>query len=217
MPAARQLSQDGEQAARLTLVEGGIRLIEDEHARSFDEQPAQLHQLALADAQCPDRDVRVRVQADPFQDGRRATAHGRHVDESEAGGLPVREQVGQQGAIREQAQFLVDDAHASGACIGRRGHLRELTRDADFARVGPDGPGQDLHQGGLAGSVLADDGVHGAGRHGEIHTRKGLDPAVGLAQTGDRDGGCHRGQRSGLHRTTWTRSRWAPPWSSSSR
>ena len=102
-------------------------------------------------------------------------------------GWSVGEEVGEDGALGEEAQLLVDDADAPAPGVGRGREADRLAGDADLAGVRLDGPGEDLHQRGLAGAVLADDGVDVAGLDGEIHADEGVDAAVGLAQTGDGD------------------------------
>ena len=129
----------------------------------------------------------------------RATAHLGPVHETEPGRLPIGEQVGQDRPLRKEAELLVDDPDPEPAGIRRRTQLDRLAGDADLALVRMDRAGEDLHQGGLPGTVLADDGVHGAGLDGEIHAHEGLDPAVRLAQIGDGDRGSRRRHRSTGH------------------
>ena len=73
------------------------------------------------------------------------------------------------GALGQQVELLVDDADAGPLGVARaaeRPRLRRRTR-----RVPSSGrvhAGDDLHQGGLAGAVLTDDGVHLARPHVEV-------------------------------------------------
>ena len=219
MPSADSSRRTANSRLRLALVERGVGLVEDEHARPFDEHPAQLDQLALGDAKVADGGVRVDGESQARQRRCRATAHLGPVHETEPGRLPIGEQVGQDRPLRKEAQLLVDDADPEPAGIRRRTELDRLAGDADLAVVRVDRAGEDLHQGGLPGTVLADDGVHGAGLDGEVHAHEGLDPAVRLAQIGDGD------RRESTPVTDplvigrgllATRSRWARRWSASS-
>ena len=65
--------------------------------------------------------------------------------------------------------------------------MDRLPGDANLAGIRVDGTGEDLHECGLAGPVLANDGVDVTNLDGEVHAGQGVDPAVGLAQIGDGD------------------------------
>ena len=58
------------------------------------------------------------------------------------------------------------------------------------AAVGPEQRGEDLHDGGLAGPVGAEQGEDAARRHVEVDAAKHLEVAVRLRQSGDPDGWC---------------------------
>ena len=58
----------------------------------------------------------------------------------------------------------------------------------ELAAVGVDEGGQDLDDGGLAGAVRAEEGEDRALGHGQVDAVEHDLVAVGLAQSGDRDG-----------------------------
>src|SRR5207249_4144555 len=91
-------------------------------------------------------------------------------------------------AVGEERELLVDDADAVLGGLPRGVDGRLLAVELDRARVGPDGSGEDLHQGRLAGAVLADDGVDRAAAGLEAHVQERLDAAVPFREAADRDG-----------------------------
>ena len=60
-----------------------------------------------------------------------------------------------------------------------------LAVERDFAGVGPVDAGEDLHQRGFAGPVLADQGQHLAGADGQRHAVEGLNAGEVLADVAD--------------------------------
>ena len=84
----------------------------------------QLDELALAEAEVADERVGVGGEADAREDaGARASRISCAVDEAEAGRLSIREEVGQDRPLREEAELLVDDADTERAGICRRAEL----------------------------------------------------------------------------------------------
>ena len=61
--------------------------------------------------------------------------------------------------------------------------------DPGLAAVGPDQGGEDADHGGLAGAVGSEQGIHGAGGHGEVEAAQDLVVAVRLGDPDDLDGG----------------------------
>ena len=68
--------------------------------------------------------------------------------------------------------MLVDHADAGGDGVGRRPGAQRLAVEQDLALVGPVQPEEDVHQRGLAGAVLAEQGVDLSGLDGEVHVRR---------------------------------------------
>ncbi len=111
--------------------------------------------------------------------------------------LLVGEQVGEDGSIGEEAQLLVDDADAVPTGIVWRGEPDELTPDVDLTLVRHDRAGHDLHERGLAGTVLADDGMDGPDLDREVHVDERPDAPVRMGQSGDGDRAGHDRRRCG--------------------
>ena len=106
-------------------------------------------------------------------------------------------QVGPDIQVRDEGRFLVDGHDAATAGIGGRMGRALLAADGDPARVGLDGPGQDLDERALAGAVRAHERMDLAGTDGQGRRLERDDRAVGLGDTGGleqkvRADGCHR-------------------------
>ena len=98
------------------------------------------------------------------------------VDHAALGGLVAEEDVLHDGQLGDQREFLVDD-HDAGVLAGPDVlELLDLVLVHDVAGVGAEGvdPGEDLHQGGLAGAVFTADGVDLAGLHPQVHLGQGF-------------------------------------------
>ena len=184
---ACQLAQDGEQSLCLAVIERRVRLVENQHLGVLQQHPGELDQLSLGDRYGADRHVEFDVESQPGEHRAGESLHFPGRDESEAGRLSVDEQVGEQRAIGEDAEFLVDDPDAVVARRPRRRQLDRLTVDRDRAGVRADRPGEGLHQRRLAGPVLTDDRMDRSRGDVEVHRLDGDDAPVGLAQPVDLD------------------------------
>nr|BFF14286.1 hypothetical protein GCM10025699_55890 [Microbacterium flavescens] len=162
-----------EQRGRLGRHQHRGGLVEDDDARLAVQDLEDLDALPVADPEVGHERVDVDLEAVLGREGRDPLAGGRRVEAPRGPRLvrqhdvlPHAEGVGEQ-------EVLVHDADAG--LLGLTGRP-ELVRDAvdlDRALVGALLAGQHLHQGGLAGAVLADDRVDGAGAHDDV------DPVVG--------------------------------------
>ena len=95
------------------------------------------------------------------------------------------------GQILEDRRLLVHGDDAQPVCGLRVGDPPRRALDRDLALVGLDDPGQDLDERRLAGAVLADERVDGAGTDREAHLGDCLDAAVAprdAAQLHERSG-----------------------------
>ena len=95
------------------------------------------------------------------------------------------------GQILEDRRLLVHRDDAQPVCGLRVGDPPRRALDRDLALVGLDDPGQDLDERRLAGAVLADERVNGAGTDREAHLGDCLDAAVAArdaAQLHERSG-----------------------------
>jgi hypothetical protein len=158
-----------------------VHLLRGEHAGRFveDEQPAAAHQdledldaLPLADREVPHQRVRVHRQAVPA--GGRGDVPGQAPPvEARPAQRQRQPDVLGHGERRHQPHVLEDHADAGRAGRRRRGEWSGYAVDPEFAGVGLVDAVDELHQGALAGTVLAEHRVHLAGGHLEV------DPVVG--------------------------------------
>ena len=81
------------------------------------------------------------------------------VDPAPLADLPAGEDVLRHGQLGEQLRFLVDGGDAERDRVGRGGDGHRPALEGDAAGVGGLRAGDDLDQRGLAGAVLADQGV----------------------------------------------------------
>jgi len=93
---------------------------------------------------------------------------GAEVEPAEAAGLGAEHDVLQHGEVVGEHEVLVHHADAGGDRVRRRAEGGRPAVDLDGALVRLLHAVEDLHQGGLAGAVLTDDRVHGAGLDGDV-------------------------------------------------
>jgi hypothetical protein len=100
---------------------------------------------------------------------------------------------------RQQAQLLVDGADASGDRVARAAQVHRLAVEHQRPVVRGGVPGQQAHQRGLPGAVLAEQDVHSARSQLEVDPVEGPYAGEGLGQPPtreDRLGGVHGRQQS---------------------
>ena len=116
-------------------------------------------QLLLTDGQVAQHRVGRQVEAQLIQDRLGSARHLPLAEQSEAGGLVPKEDVGRHRQVRTQHDFLVDgvDAEHQGVLGAGELDLPALPQDG-AGGLGID-PRQQLDQRRFAGPVLADDGV----------------------------------------------------------
>ena len=123
-------------------------------------------------------------------------AHRPAVDPAEAAdGLAAHEDVLGDRQVGEERGLLVDDGDARLLRLGGRREVDVLAVEAELARVAAVEPGDDLHERGLAGAVLADEGVDRAGIEAQAAGAQGDDGAERLDDPGQlehRGCGCRR-------------------------
>ena len=185
--AAIELPQDIEKPLRFALVERGVRLIEDQETRLFQQHARQFDKLLLADAEAADRQMDVEMQAEPIQEISAAFLHGADRDEAPTQWLPVDEQVRQHRPLREETQFLVDDADA---VLARHDRRTDHGRDAvEFylAGVRANHARERFHERRFARAVFAHDSMNVTAADGEVHVVDSDDPSVALAEAANSD------------------------------
>ena len=155
------------------------RLVEDQHARFADQAAQDLDDLALGDFQC--RRLRVEVEGDgEFGDQLLdpLAQRARRRAQAEADVLQHR-------LVAEDVRFLRHQIEAELLRQRRRGMGELLAVDLDRAGIGRHEAGHDLHQGGLAGAVAAEQRMHLALLQGERNPLQDRNGTVGFPYAGE--------------------------------
>ena len=160
------------------VVEGRGRLVEDQQLHALRQRLRDLDQLLLADADVLDLGGRVLLQADAREQLLRLLVGLVPVDEADrALDLVVEEDVLGDRQVRAERQLLVDDDDALRLAVAQVVEVHGLVLEDDLALVGAGrvDAGEHLHEGGLAGAVLAADRVDLAALDLERDVLQGLD------------------------------------------
>jgi len=183
-----EVVQHAEQRGRLELGERGRGLVEDQHLAVERERLGDLHQLLARDAEFVDARGRVDVLAEPAQHLGGARVEAAVVHEGAAARVDLgHEDVLGDGGVAAQRDLLVHQADAQPHGMGRAvdAHIQAVERDR--ALVGLVDAVDDVHQRGLAGAVLAAQGVDLAGTQREVHARERARSAEALADAAQRE------------------------------
>jgi hypothetical protein len=171
-------------------------LVQNEDVRPPVEGFDDFHPLLLPGGELPDAGIGVHVQAVPASELLQPLPGGPFREE-EVAGQPqhhvLRHRVG-----RDQPELLVDHSDAQADGVPGRADVGALALDEDFAFVGVVDAVEDVHQGGLAGTVLAQQGVDFPGAHGQVHVVVGQDAGEAL----DDAAHLHRRNRCVGHKTS---------------
>ena len=170
-----------EQHPALLRGEHGGRLVEDEHAGLADQRLGDFDHLPVSHREVAHGGCRVDRGLEFEQQRPRPRPHRPGGEERAAADLAAQEDVGLHAELFGQVELLVDQHDPAGfrRLAGGERDRRACKRQA--ARGGSLVAGQDLHQGGLAGAVLADQGVHLAGAQVDREVEQHLDCAEALA------------------------------------
>ncbi len=158
-----EVAQDREETKRLFAGQGRGGLVEDEHARTLQQDPRDLHHLLLGHAELPRPRADGNVSAQGVEDFSRAPLHLPEVQD-EAARLAPEEHVGRGRELGHESQLLVDHGHTPAARGRGVAEGQRLAAQQDDPRVGHDRAGQGLDQGALARAVLAHERVDLAAR-----------------------------------------------------
>ena len=166
-----QADQQVQQRRAVALVEARGRLVEDQQADLLRQRLRDLHQLLLADAEVAHDRVRRLVKSHLGQQRPGPVVHGAAVDHAEPRGRAGQEDVLSDGHQRDEREFLVDDDDAQrlGVVNAAELPLDAVVDDGALVAAGRVDAAQHLHQRGLAGAVLADEGVYLAPAHRQVH------------------------------------------------
>ena len=191
---ALELAQVGEQLVDLLGHEHRGGLVEDQDAGAAVEHLEDLDPLAVADAEVVDQRVGVDVEA---VGGRAPRCVGARAEVDPTVPLLVAEDdVLEDGEVVGEHEVLVHHADADRDRVAGRVKLPRAV-DRDGALVGTLHAVEDLHQGRLAGAVLADDGVDRAAPRPEVDVVVGDDTGEALGDALELDGGSWPGRTGG--------------------
>jgi hypothetical protein len=157
------------------------RFVEDHRLGVHRQGARDLDHLLVRNGQIADQRLRLEANLQPLQDRpcllvERGPVHPAEASTRQFAQIDV---LGHAQLVGE-AQFLVDEHDAHSLGMQRIGHHRGLLADVDRAFVGLVQPAQHLHQGRLAGAVLAHQGMDLAGHHGQRHAVERAHPGEGL-------------------------------------
>ena len=187
--AVAQRAEDAEQVVRLARGQHAGGFVEDENVRAAVERLEDLHPLPHPHRERADDRVRVRLQPvfapQPFE---RAPRPRQRPPQEEAA-LDAQDDVLQHGETVHQHEMLVDHADSERDGVVRAGDPRAPSADPDLAAVGPVVAVDDVHQGGFAGAVLADDAVDRPPRDGHRDADVGAPRAEPLVDSDGLEGG----------------------------
>ena len=169
--------------------QGRRGLVEDHDLGAAVEELDDLQPLPLGDRRVGDDPPRVELEAEP---GGELLGFGGDPAQVRA----ARERRRAQGDVlgrgqgRDEGEVLVDHADPGLERVLGAVELDALAVQLEVASVGAQQAGRDPHQGRLPGSVLAEQGVHLAGRDLERHGVVGEQGAEALADGSEAQGGC---------------------------
>ena len=175
LPAATRLRMTVEEVVDLAGGEHRGGLVEDQDLRVAEQRLDQLDALLLADGQVAD--LRVGIDLEPVALGQ--------LDDPGPGGAQVEERapsqlVAQHDVLgdrehRDELEVLVHHPDALGDGVGGAAEPHRLAPHEDLAGVGLVQPEHGVHQGALAGPVLAEEAEHLALVEGEVDVVVGDD------------------------------------------
>jgi hypothetical protein len=149
-----------EQLLRLGHAQRGGRLVEDQDARTLDQgrRDGRLH--PLRHSEIAGQGLRREPGADHAHRLDRFPAHPRQVERAGPAPLSPQEDIARDVELRHQRMILVHNLNAQVPRIVGAADPDRLAVQLDAPPVQRVHTGEDLDQRGLAGAVLADDGVH---------------------------------------------------------
>jgi hypothetical protein len=181
---AQPAVQGGDLGAHLLAelpVQGGHRLVEEQHLRLEDERAGQGHPLALAARETVHGAAGQLAQADEVE---RARHPRRDVGPGHVRHLEAEGDVAFDGAVREERVVLEDGVHRAAV---RRDVGHVAAGEEHAPRVGRVEPGHQPEERGLAAARRAEEGEEFAGPDLQRDLAHAAHGAVGLADALERD------------------------------
>ena len=183
----REPAQDAEQVVRLLGGERAGGLVQDQDPRPPVEGLQDLHPLLQAHRQIAGQGLRGDVQGVFPRQPRQLPPRPRRARGEPRPALHAQDHVLRHRERVHQHEVLVDHADAGGDGVPAAPDGHRPPGDADLPPVGPVEAVEDVHQGGLAGAVLADDPVDGPRRDGQAHVPVGVHGAETLVDAAKLD------------------------------
>ena len=150
---------DAEDGGGFGVGERGRGLVEDEQAGCAVEGAADFDELLLGGAEFVDAGGGVEGEAVFIDEAAGFSFHAALVEQGAAQGFAAEEDVLGDSEVRGEEGFLMDHRDAGLMGFGGAGEVGGLALPAHVAAVSAEHAGDDLHQSGFAGSVLADEGM----------------------------------------------------------
>ena len=188
-PLGAQGPENDEQGFGLGGSQGRSRLVENQYPGQMRQRAADLDQLPLGSRERRNGNGRLEAGAEPHQQRSRARDHGLAIDENATAQLMPEEDIPRRIKRAHEPRVLIDHGDAVRERLRRAGE-----RDGAPVQQKPAGvrlvhAGENAHQRGLAGAVLADDRLNLAGREGERDAFQGLDARKRLHDAFDGENG----------------------------
>ena len=197
-----ELKQEIEQRRAVAFIEARGRLVEDQEPHLLGQRLGDLHQLLLADPDIGDQRVRRLVEPHFRQQLLRPLVDRVAIDHAEP-----RRRVGDEDILRDREQrdqrkLLMDDDDAKRLGIIDIAEMPLLAVIDDAAVIAAVGinAAQNLHQGRLAGAVLAHQGMDLALSDREIDIVQRLHTGEGFADAAHFEQWCHSVSREHARR-----------------
>ena len=146
-----------EQRRHLGVGQGGGRLVHDDEPGIEREGLGDLDHLLLGDGEGADDRARIEVHSELVEQIGGLLAQLAPADDLAGVRFPPDEDVLLHREVRHEIELLIDDGDAEVLRLAGAVEDDRLTVEDDLAAVRLIDPGEDLHQGALAGAVLADE------------------------------------------------------------
>ena len=168
--AGPEVADHVEEDDLLGVGERGGGLVEDDGLGIHSQRAGDLDHLLLGDRQPGDPGAGLEVAVQTVEDraGLGVQAPPVHPPEAASGQLAQEDVLGRRHLLGER-ELLVDEHDTFRLGLQRRAHRHLAPAHEDATLVGLVHAGEHLHQGGLAGAVLAQERMHLAGADLEAH------------------------------------------------
>ena len=182
---------DVEQALDLEVGEDGGRLVEDDEVRAAEEHLHDLDALLHADRHVADLLVEVDVHAVALHELLDRLSVVGNLEQRRLVALIAQNDVLESGHVLDQHEVLVDHADAVLDGDARAGDVHLLAVHINLALGRLVQADKDVHERGLAGAVLAQEGVYLSLSDGKVHVLVGVERAEALADVFHPQQFCH--------------------------